>query len=114
MTFVHPQATIIFRHGPRPAGGVRSYDCTVAATSAGIRVVNGYRGKYTVWTITWRNMPMADRLDLESFFIHTRGVADTWTWTWSDGTVKTVRFKNSMVDFEESGGVFSVTLELME
>jgi hypothetical protein len=114
MIFTHPQAVITFKHGPRPSAGGRSYDCSIMQSAAGMVISNTYRGAFTVWSLSWKNMPLVDRTDLEAFFIHTRGIADTFTWTWSDGTVKTVRFKTSALDFEESGGAFNVSVELME
>lgn len=114
MRFTHPQAEVNFRHGPRPSGGVRSYDCTVVNTTAGIQITDTYRARVTVWSVRWQNMPLVDKTDLESFFIHTKGMADLFTWTWSDGTVKTVCFNSSALDFEENGGAFNITVELME
>lgn len=115
MIFTHPQAAITFRHGPRPSGGVRSYDCKIVQSSAGMVISNTYRGAFTVWTVSWANMPATDKADLESFFIHTRGMSDQFTWTLSDGTTKTVRFKNSVLAFtEKPGGVYDISIELME
>ncbi len=114
MRFTHSQAEVVFRHGPRPSGGVRSYDCVVSNTTAGMMIAGNYRARVTVWSVHWQNMPLADKTDLESFFIHTKGMADLFTWTWSDGTVKTVCFNSSSLDFEENGDVFNISLELME
>ncbi len=115
MIFYHPSASVTFRHGPRPSGGDRAYDNNVISTSAGVVIVNTLRGGFTVWSVSWGNMPLVDRTNLEAFFDAVNGMAELWTWTWSDGTVKTVRFNSSALEFtEKSHDTYSITVELME
>lgn len=115
MKFDHARGTVILRKGSRPSAGVKSYDCLIKNTSAGVVISGTYRGKFTVWSVSWPNMPEDDKTALESFFIHTRGISDLFVWTWPDGTVKTVRFNNSSLQFhEKTPGVYELDLELME
>jgi hypothetical protein len=113
--FAHSQATVTFNHGPRPSRGSRSYLQDQPETTAGIRNVQDFRARKPVWALAWTNMPKADRVLLESFYIHVKGIADTWTWTWSDGTVKTVRFLTPELQFiEKTQDVFQINIDVVE
>jgi len=114
MIFTYLATTVTFRNAPRPEGAERTYLQATAKTTAGIPITQDYRAVTPVITISWKNMPLADRTALETFFETVNVMAKTWTVTFPNGIVLTVRFAEPQLSFTEKAyQEFGCTVRLM-
>jgi len=68
------------------------------------------------WALSFRGMPADDRAALETFFRNVaKGMSETFTATFPDGSSATVRFAVESLDFtEHAAGRFAVDVPLLE
>lgn len=114
--FVKGATTITFTRAPqRPQQSVALLQPSIESTG-GDRVGGTIYDTDTTIPLSWSGMSAADLASLESFFLTTvGGMAETFTYTDTNGTAHTVRFATPQIQTREKAyDRFDVSLVLVK
>lgn len=114
--FDHAGGSVVFGRNPqRPPQGLDLLQAESQSTG-GVRFGYDPHAIERPLTLTWRGISSADLAALETFEATViNGMAETFTYTDSDGNARTVRRATPILDSSEiASGRHTVTLELLE
>lgn len=115
-TFAAGATTVTFVRSPqRPERSQQVFQAS-AQSGAGVSIAGSVDAAELPWELSWRGMSGVDLAALTTFFTTTvRGMADTFSWTDTDGVARMVRFGAPEVESTEiSPGRYNVRVVLWE